>query len=130
MPQRAMLRGGIGRRTLPAWGPATLTTGAGNVQSCMHLEAISNRIGSRTIMFATHERMALFGWALALGVWSICGNLGGNETSIPAAAAQGAVTPPVRIVYGSHDPTFVQFGDLRIPSRPGPYPVAVVIHGG
>ncbi len=33
----------------------------------------------------------------------------------------------VRIAYGS-DP--LQFGDLRLPKGPGPFPVAVVIHGG
>jgi acetyl esterase/lipase len=78
-------------------------------------------------MFSTHEHMAQFGFALALGVLGICGNLGGNELLIPAAAAQGAVTTPVRIAYGS-DP--LQVGDLRLPAGVGPYPVAVVIHGG
>jgi acetyl esterase/lipase len=29
--------------------------------------------------------------------------------------------------YGSH---FHQFGDLLVPDRPGPFPVAVVLHGG
>jgi len=79
-------------------------------------------------MFSTHGRIARLGFSLALGVLSICGNPGGNELSVPAAAAQGAVTTPVRIAYGSDDP--LQFGDLRIPSGRGPYPVAVVIHGG
>jgi acetyl esterase/lipase len=32
-----------------------------------------------------------------------------------------------RIVYGKED---LQFGDLRLPKGPGPFPVAVVIHGG
>ncbi|MBI3362061.1 MAG: alpha/beta fold hydrolase [Chloroflexi bacterium] len=32
-----------------------------------------------------------------------------------------------RIPYG---PDQLQFGDLRLPSGPGPYPVAIVIHGG
>ncbi len=32
-----------------------------------------------------------------------------------------------RIFYGK-DP--LQFGDLRLPSGPGPYPVAIIIHGG
>ena len=45
--------------------------------------------------------MAQCGFALALGVLGICGNLGENEILIPAAAAQGAVTTPVRIAYGS-----------------------------
>jgi acetyl esterase/lipase len=47
---------------------------------------------------------------------------------MPTAAAQGVVTTPVRIAYGSDDP--LQFGDLRMPSGRGPYPVAIVIHGG
>jgi acetyl esterase/lipase len=79
-------------------------------------------------MFATHGRIARLGLALALSVWSIYGNLGGDKPAVPAAVAQGTVTTPVRIAYGSDDP--LQFGDLRIPSGPGPYPVAVVIHGG
>ena len=32
-----------------------------------------------------------------------------------------------RIHYG---PDSLQFGDLRLPSAPGPYPVVIVIHGG
>ncbi|MBZ5702924.1 MAG: alpha/beta hydrolase [Acidobacteriia bacterium] len=34
---------------------------------------------------------------------------------------------PIRIAYGSDAS---QFGDLRLPSGPGPHPVLVVIHGG
>jgi acetyl esterase/lipase len=79
-------------------------------------------------MFLTHRRMARLGLSLALGVWSLFGNPGGHEPAVPSAAAQGADTTPVRIAYGSDDP--LQFGDLRIPSGPGPYPVAVVMHGG
>jgi acetyl esterase/lipase len=39
------------------------------------------------------------------------------------------VTPPpgMRIAYG---PGPDQFGDLRIPTGPGPHPVVVVVHGG
>jgi len=39
------------------------------------------------------------------------------------------VTPPpgIRIAYG---PGPQHFGDLRIPARPGPHPVVVVVHGG
>ena len=75
-------------------------------------------------MFLMYRRMARLGLSLALGVLSIYGNPGGHE---PSAAAQGADTTAVRIVYGT-DP--LHFGDLRIPSGPGPHPVAVVIHGG
>ena len=32
-----------------------------------------------------------------------------------------------RIAYGDHP---LQFGDLRFPDSPGPWPVAVLIHGG
>src|SRR5262245_51125921 len=67
------------------------------------------------------------GLSLTLTVLNIYGNLGGHEPFVPSAAAQGTVTTAVRIAYGG-DP--LQFGDLRLPSGPGPYPVAVVIHGG
>src|SRR3954447_18729267 len=37
-------------------------------------------------------------------------------------------TPPgERIQYGSSD---LQFGELRLPPGPGPYPVVMLIHGG
>jgi acetyl esterase/lipase len=36
-------------------------------------------------------------------------------------------TPGLRFYYGSQLP---QFGDLRLPKGKGPYPVAIVIHGG
>jgi acetyl esterase/lipase len=35
--------------------------------------------------------------------------------------------PTARIHYG---PDSLQFGDLRLPSSPGPHPVVIVIHGG
>jgi 3-dehydroquinate dehydratase type II len=38
-----------------------------------------------------------------------------------------AARPPITIAYGSHSD---QVGDLRIPDNPGPYPIAVLIHGG
>ena len=38
-----------------------------------------------------------------------------------------AKPPTARIHYG---PDSLQFGDLRLPSTPGPYPVVIVIHGG
>jgi len=71
--------------------------------------------------------MAWLGLALAFGLLSLCGHSGGGEPCGPSTEAQGAETPVVRICYGS-DP--LQFGDLRIPLGPGPYPVVVVIHGG
>ena len=78
-------------------------------------------------MCSTHGLMARLGLSVTLSVLSICWNPGGNEPFLPSAEAQGADTSVVRIPYGS-DP--LQFGELRIPSGPGPYPVAVVIHGG
>jgi len=71
--------------------------------------------------------MPRLGLVLAFGLLSLCGHAGGGEPCGPSAEAQGAESPVVRICYGS-DP--LQFADLRIPSGPGPYPVAVVIHGG
>ncbi len=41
-----------------------------------------------------------------------------------------ALTPPkadFTIPYGEHPS---QFGQLRLPEGPGPYPVVIVIHGG
>lgn len=38
-----------------------------------------------------------------------------------------AKPPTARLAYG---PDSLQFGDLRLPDGPGPFPVAVVIHGG
>lgn len=37
--------------------------------------------------------------------------------------------PPadLRISYGAHP---LQFGELRLPTGPGPYPLAIVVHGG
>lgn len=36
-------------------------------------------------------------------------------------------TPGVRVAYGRDS---LQFGELRVPPGPGPFPVAIVIHGG
>ena len=40
-----------------------------------------------------------------------------------------ATVPPgaVRLSYGSES---LQFGELRVPTTPGPHPVAIVVHGG
>jgi hypothetical protein len=78
-------------------------------------------------MFSTHRLIAWLGLSLALSVLSICGQAGGHEPAVPAAEVQDDGISVIRIAYGS-DP--LQFGDLRLPSGPGPYPVAVVIHGG
>src|SRR5262245_38970909 len=78
-------------------------------------------------MCVTHRRLARLGLSLALGVLSLYGNPGGHAPAVPSAAAQSPDTTAVRIAYGPHP---LQVGDLRIPSGPGPHPVAVVIHGG
>jgi len=50
------------------------------------------------------------------------------QTRGPLDLANAPVPPGVqRITYGA-DP--LQFGELRVPSTPGPHPVAVVVHGG
>jgi acetyl esterase/lipase len=69
------------------------------------------------------------GVALTLGILVGSASGTGNALLLPVATAQSAgTTAPIRIDYGA-DPRF-QFGDLRVPSGPGPHPVAVVIHGG
>ena len=49
------------------------------------------------------------------------------EPATSSSSTGGAATGPVRHSYGS-DPA--QFGDLRLPTGPGPFPVLVVLHGG
>jgi acetyl esterase/lipase len=50
------------------------------------------------------------------------------QTSGPLDLATAPVAAGARrIAYGT-DP--LQFGELRVPSTPGPHPVAIVIHGG
>lgn len=80
-------------------------------------------------MLLAHRRVGRLGLALALGVLGICGYSGGDRSSVPAARMQGVVTlpEPESIRYGTET---LQFGILRLPSGPGPYPIAVVIHGG
>src|SRR6516162_7005386 len=56
-------------------------------------------------------------------------------TRVASAQTRGPMelaTAPVptgarRVAYGK-DP--LEFGELRVPNRPGPHPVAIVIHGG
>jgi acetyl esterase/lipase len=69
------------------------------------------------------------GLALALGMLVGGASVAGNALLVTAAIAQSTVAAtPTRIVYGPNPE--IQFGDLRVPSGPGPHPVAVVIHGG
>lgn len=78
-------------------------------------------------MFSTHRHIVQRGLTLVLGVLSLCGQAGGFAPPAPAAVTQDNSPPVIRIAYGA-DP--LQFGDLRLPSGPGPHPVAVLIHGG
>ncbi len=59
-----------------------------------------------------------------------CGGPPGELTAVMTAADSLALPRPApdhRLAYGG-DP--LQFGDLRLPEGDGPYPVAIVIHGG
>src|SRR5262245_22235649 len=75
---------------------------------------------------------------LRLGLLGICsalllacstpeGNAAPRPSTTTMPGGEAGPRPKERIPYGS-DP--LQFGDLRVPSRAGPFPVAVVIHGG
>jgi acetyl esterase/lipase len=66
--------------------------------------------------------------ALALGMLVGSARSLGNAPLAAAAAPIACTTTPSRIIYG--DDSRFQFGDLRVPSGPGPHPVAVIIHGG
>jgi acetyl esterase/lipase len=73
--------------------------------------------------------------APAIGALSGCVAPEGGSPAVPSpsAAPSSSVEPPsepkgpLRIAYG---PDALHFGDLRVPSRRGPHPVVVVIHGG
>ncbi len=69
--------------------------------------------------------LALVSTALAL-----TGTLLAQSRAMSVEEAMAIPSPAAdeRIQYGSDDP--LQFGDLRLPKGPGPFPVAVVIHGG
>src|SRR5690348_16507065 len=50
------------------------------------------------------------------------------QPSNPLELIKQATPPPdARIVYGT-DP--LQFGELRLPAGAGPFPVAILVHGG
>jgi len=59
-------------------------------------------------------------WSSALAAQSRLLRASDNDT-LPAKP------PTARIAYG---PDSLQFGELRLPDGPGPFPVAIVIHGG
>jgi len=59
-----------------------------------------------------------------------CGDMAGDEPTVMTAADALALPRPApdhRLAYGD-DP--LQFGELRLPEGEGPFPVAIVIHGG
>jgi acetyl esterase/lipase len=61
-------------------------------------------------------------FALLAGVSLLAQNRG------PLELANAAVQPGARRLSYGGDP--LQFGELRIPRKPGPHPIAIVIHGG
>ncbi len=65
--------------------------------------------------------------SLALFALAACGGATEQPAEALAAEAQAVVSAPIRLPYGS-DPS--QFGELRVPSGPGPHPVVVILHGG
>ncbi|MDI1477794.1 alpha/beta hydrolase [Polyangium sp. y55x31] len=66
--------------------------------------------------------------ALALANLAGCGGEPEAFSEELTAEAEGAVVAgPLVIAYGSEPD---QFGELRVPSCPGPHPVAVILHGG
>jgi acetyl esterase/lipase len=88
--------------------------------SCRHRKKLC--LGCRTGGLHSALRVAL---ALGMLVGSARGV--GHAPLAAAAAPIACTTTPSRIYYG---PDPLQFGDLRVPPGPGPYPVAVIIHGG
>jgi len=50
------------------------------------------------------------------------------QTRSPIDLANAQVSPGARRIACGTDP--LQFGELRVPSTKGPYPVAIVVHGG
>lgn len=61
--------------------------------------------------------------AALVGALAIALRLGGSGPEVLTRPAE----PAERIAYG---PERSQFGELRLPAGPGPFPVAIVIHGG
>ncbi len=77
--------------------------------------------------------VACGGGSSSSGASSGAGSGASSNSSSGSVAGIPSVDPPgaTKIAYG---PAAQQFGDLRLPSTvtfgPGPYPVAVVVHGG
>src|SRR4029453_9033935 len=85
-------------------------------------------LGDLCLGFRTGGLLAGLRVALALGMLVGSARSLGNAPLAAAAAPIACTTTPSRIIYG--DDSRFQFGDLRVPSGPGPHPVAVIIHGG
>jgi acetyl esterase/lipase len=81
--------------------------------------ASSARRAGRRLAAATLFGLAALGHAGGLGAQQLLG------TADLASLAAGP--PDQRLQYG---PAPLQFGNLRLPKRPGPHPVVVFVHGG
>lgn len=64
-------------------------------------------------------------WCLVVS--GVCAPLGAQQLTFPQLASLTAPPPDHRVAYG---PDPLQFGNLRLPRRPGPHPVVLFIHGG
>lgn len=96
--------------------------------------AFAKKLIDRLINFVLHDKMRWRFWLFRLLALGLCSSFGcvGSESNKPTASnvtSSGAdVAPsPLRIAYG---PNALQFGELRVPKGPGPFPIVVVLHGG
>ena len=62
-----------------------------------------------------------------LAVWCVAAPVDAQQLTFTQLASLTAPPPDHRIAYGSGP---LQFGNLRLPKRPGPHPVVLFIHGG
>ena len=77
---------------------------------------------------STERGRALARVFLALAIACVAGPASGQRPlPFDSVAALSAPAPDHRIAYG---PGPLQFGNLRLPKRPGPHPVVLFIHGG
>lgn len=65
--------------------------------------------------------------AMMLAVVSAFSSLSAQTLTFAQLSTRTAPPPDHRIAYG---PGTLQFGNLRLPKRPGPHPVVLFIHGG
>lgn len=56
-------------------------------------------------------------------------SLNPDQQTTDSTSTQAAPGKPLRLIYGSEREE-LQFGDLHLPGSPGPYPIAILIHGG